>query len=476
MRPVLITCAFLICISGCMVGPDYKRPQVDVPRAFRYEPKEAAATADTLWWKQFGDPVLDKLIDEALANNKSLMTAAANIEQAEGNLMATRSYLFPQIGYTASASRQRIPEGSIGFPLTKNPFSSFQVLAGASWEIDLWGRYRRLTEAARANLLASQEARRGVILSLVAEVAASYFQLRALDEQLVIAQRTLKTYEKSLNLFVLQHEHGQVSAMTVEQARSQYETAAVAIPQIESQIAQTENAISILLGRNPGPVVRGRPLEEISLPAVPAGLPSELLERRPDILQAEQNLIAANAQIGAARSLYFPSISLTGDYGVASGDLSDLFKGQSRTWSYTGTITGPIFTAGRIRGQVRQSEGARNAALSSYEGVVQSAFADMENALISSRKLLEQLSAEQRRVVAYREYERLAWLQYNEGYAPFLTVLYAQSQLFPSELSTIQTRAGTLIGIVNIYKAMGGGWVDKAEAMSTSKPVSSAPH
>ncbi len=475
MRRVLIACIPIMIIYGCTMGPDYKRPQVEVPQSFRYEIKEAAAAADTQWWKQFGDPVLDRLIEEALRNNKGLDIAAANIEQAAGNLMATRSYLFPQLDYTGSASRQRLPENGIGALLHKNPFSSFEVLAGAAWEIDLWGRYRRLTESARASLLASREARRGVILSLVSEVAAAYFQLRALDEQLIIAQRTLKAYAKSVKLFETQHKHGQVSAMTVEQARSQYETAAAAIPQIESQIALTENALSILLGRNPGTIARGLPLAEISLPVVPAGLPSKLLERRPDILQAEQNLIAANAQIGAARSLYFPSISLTGAYGVSSGELSDLFKGSSRTWNYTGTVTGPIFTAGRIAGQIKQAEGAKQATLSAYELTIQSAFADMENALISSRKLGEQLSAEQRRVVAFREYERLSWLQYHEGYAPFLTVLYAQSQLFPSELSTIQARAANLIGIVNIYKAMGGGWVDQAESLSISKPGSPVP-
>ena len=230
------------------------------------------------------------------------------------------------------------------------------MFAGANWEIDLWGRIRRLTEAARANLFATEEARRGVILSLVASVANNYIQLITLDEQLEIAQRTLATYGETVNQFELKFKWGQVSAMNVEQARSQYETAAAAIPPIKSQIVQTENAICILLARNPGPIERGKTLSGLTLPAIPSGLPSQLLQRRPDIAQAEQNLIAANAQIGAAQALYFPTISLTGALGTSSGDLTNLFQGPSKAWSYAGSFTGPIFTAGAIAGQVIQAK------------------------------------------------------------------------------------------------------------------------
>ena len=255
--------------------------------------------------------------------------------------------------------------------------------------------------------------------------------------------------------------------MTVEQARSQYENAAVAIPQIENQIAQTENGLSILLGRNPGPIPRGKTVFEFVMPEIPAGLPSQLLERRPDIHQAEQNLVAANAQIGAAKALYYPAISLTGLFGQTSTELSSLFAGPSRTWSYGGSFTGPIFTGGAIRGQVKQAEAGQLAALWAYIQTIQNAFADVENTLVSHQKLGEQVMAEQRRVTAYREYERLAWLQYNGGYVPYLMVLYAEAQLFPSELSAIQTRAATFISLINIYKAMGGGWVTEAEKLTT---------
>jgi len=294
---------------------------------------------------------------------------------------------------------------------------------------------------------------------MVAGVAGNYLQLRGLDEQLSIARRTLVTYGESVRLFELKFKYGQISKMTVEQARTQYETSASAIPQIEVQIAQTENALSLLLGRNPGPIARGRSIYEIALPAIPVAIPSLLLERRPDIAQSEQNLVAANAQIGAARSLYFPTISLTGNYGQASAELSSLFQGPARTWSYAGAITGPIFTAGAIAGQVQQAEAARQVALLTYESSIQSAFADVENSLVARAKIAEQLQAQERLVSAAREYTRLAQLQYDGGYSPYFTVIQAQEQLFPAELNYAKVRASLFTSFVNIYKAMGGGWI-----------------
>lgn len=466
MGRILIACTCLLFLAGCMMGPDYIRPTVDVPAAYRFAATETADTADSQWWKQFGDPVLDKFIAEALANNRSVKIAAANVERAAGALMSTRSALFPQFSYTGTGARQHASKNTVSPAPLQNPFNSYQAAAAASWEIDLWGRIRRLTEAAQASLLATEEARRGVILSLVSGVASSYIQLRGLDEQLEITKRTLKAYAESVRLFELQFKHGVISRMTVEQARSQYETAAATIPQLEMQIAEVENALSLLLGRSPGPIERGKTITELAMVPVPAGLPSQLLERRPDVLQAEQNLIAANAQIGAARALYFPAISLTGVAGYASEDLSNLFLGPSNTWSYGGSIVGPIFTAGNITGLVRQSEAAQKAALFAYEDAIKNAFADMENALVSRQKLVDQLGAEERRVGAYQEYARLAWLQYNGGYTPYLTVLSAQQQQFPAELSAAQTRAAAFVSLVNIYKAMGGGWVVEADRMT----------
>jgi len=476
MRRFALT-ALAVLLAGCTLGPDYRRPAVDVMPSYRFEEQETRDTANTDWWKEFQDPVLDSLIAEALANNRNVRIAAANIDQAAGVLMQTRAPLFPQASYSGSATRRRASErgSDVLSGFVSNPRNSFELLAGANWEIDLWGRIRRLSEAARANLLASEEARRGVVLSLVASVAGTYIQLRGLDDQLEISRRTLAVYGESLRLFELQFAHGQVSQMTVEQARSQYETAAATIPQIESQIAQTENGLSTLLGRNPGPVDRGKSIRELTPPAIPSGLPSQLLERRPDLAQAEQNLIAANAQIGAARALYFPAISLTAALGTQSSELSDLFKGPARTWSYAGSFTGPIFTAGAIAGQVKQAEAMQKAALESYQNAILNAFSDVESALVARRKLSEQLEAQEALVKTLKEYDRLAWLQYNGGYTPYLTVLTAETQLFPAELTASEVRTALMAAYVNIYKVMGGGWVNRADELTREDPAAAPP-
>ncbi len=405
VAPLLASLIATIPLAGCVVGPAYVRPKVDPPAEFRFAPAEAQATANLPWWREFRDPVLDELTVEALAQN---------------------------------------------------------------W-IDLWGRIRRQSEAARANLLATEEARRGVILSLVGAVASTYIQLLGLDEQLAVSKKTQATYAESLRLFLLQFKYGQVSEMAVAQAQSQYETASAQIPALEGQIAQTENALCLLLGRNPGPVPRGLTLQALTPPPIPAGVPSELLARRPDILQAEQQLIAANAQIGAAKAQYFPTITLTGALGGASSQLSGLFSGPARTWNYAGAIAGPIFTAGSVSGQVAQAEALQKAAANNYQQVIQAAFGDVSNALIDRQKLVEQGQAQVKLVAALRDYSRLALLQYNGGYAPYSTVLQAE-QLFPAELNLAATPAASLSALVSIYQAMGGGWVDEA-AKGAPAPV-----
>ena len=471
MRRVLICVVILglaaALLAGCVMGPDYARPKVDVPAGYRIDLKAAADAANTAWWKQFGDPVLDALIDESLAHNLNLQIAVANVEQAAGVFTQTRSQLFPQVGYQGLGERAKTPDRNYPTEFAQlfppNPSTAYQAALSASWEIDLWGRIRRLSESARANLLASDEARRGVILTLVASVATDYIQLCGLDEQLAVAKSTLGTYAESVKLFELQFQYGQVSQMNVAQAKSQYENAATQIPQIESQIAQTENALSVLLGRNPGPIARGKSISALALPAVPAGLPSELLERRPDLLQAEEQLVAANAQIGAAKALYFPTISLTGAFGSASSDLSKLFTGPARTWSYAGQIIGPIFTFGAVSGQVAQAEAGAQAALYNYRLSIQNAFADVDSALVANQKLQEQVAAQGRLVDALSDYARLARLQFNGGYAPYSTVLQAEQSLFPAQLTLAAVRSQVLASSVNVYKTMGGGWVDLAD-------------
>jgi multidrug efflux system outer membrane protein len=471
MRRPLALVAAAVCVSGCMVGPDYRRPAVDAPASFAGMPVDAAVAADTEWWKQFGDPLLDRLIAEALAGNKDLRIAAARVEQAAGVLVQARSPLFPQINYQAGAGRYRFSEQSTtATPLgLSNPTDYGTVLAGASWELDLWGRIRRLSEAAQANVFATEAARRGVVLTLVAQVATSYVQLRSLDAQLAIALRTRETYAASLKLTQDKFEFGQVSQMQVAQVQSQLETAAARIPQIRTQIKLTENALAILLGRNPGPIPRGKSITELTPPPVPAGVPSELLERRPDIAQAEQQLVAANAQIGAAKALYFPTISLTGVLGTSSTDLGNLFNGPTRVWNFVGGVTGPIFQGGAIAGQVASAEAAQRAALASYERAVQHAFADVDQALAVRTDAAEQVAAQQRLVKALGDYSELSRLLFDGGYAPYSTVLQAEQQLFPEELNLAAARGQALASVIAIYRAMGGGWVERA-AQSTPAP------
>jgi outer membrane protein, multidrug efflux system len=468
LMPMLAAAA----LAGCTLGPDYRRPLVESPKAFQYEIRDAADTSDTLWWKQFGDPVLDQLIDEALAHNTNIAIAAANVVQASALLTQTRSQFFPQVGYGASAQRQRSVEPAFAQQLSNypNPTSAYQALLSASWEIDLWGRIQRQSESALANVLATDEARRGVVLSLVAQVANSYLQLRGLDAQLDVANKTLQTYKESVDLFTLQFQYGQVSMMNVAQAQSQYETAAAQIPLIESQIAQNMNALAVLIGRDPGPITRGKSVYDLTLPSVPAGVPSQLLERRPDLLQAEQQLIAANAQIGAAKALYFPTISLTGAFGSASADLSRLFSGPAKVWNYAGSVVGPIFTFGAVSGQVAQAEAGQQAALLNYQLSIRNAFADVDNALVANQKLQQQLAAQVKLVAALQQYNDLARLQYDGGYTSYSTVLQAEQSLFPAELNLASIRAQVFGSSVNIYKAMGGGWVAQADRLTGSTP------
>ncbi len=471
MRAIVPAPLIALILAGCMVGPDYKQPTSDIPQSFRFELKDVRDTANTEWWRQFGDPQLDALIQASLSNNWTLQMAAGQIEQAAGILMSTRSGLYPQLGYGAGAQRDRFSERE-GFALptgTRNPQNLFQVFLDSSWEIDLWGRIRRQAEAAQAGLVGAEEARRGVVLSLVASVATAYLQLRSLDDQLDTSKQTLSAYASILQLFTYQFKYGEVSMLNVSQARAQYQSAAATIPQIEAQIGQAEDALSLLLGRNPGPVPRGRRLAELALPAVPAALPSQLLERRPDIAQAEQSLIAANANIGAARALYYPDISLTGAFGFASNQLDHLFVGPAQIWSLAGAAAGPIFTGGNVAGQVIQAEAVHKQALADYQQTIQTAFGDVSDALIGFQKGMQQLAEEGKLVEALRKTEHLAWLQYREGYEPYVTVLNAQTELFAAEITEAQVRGNAYANLVNIYKALGGGWIDKATA-STPAP------
>jgi len=462
MRKLLLTGLPLLVLCACSVGPDYSRPEIQAPPAWRVDYESAAAAADVAWWQQFDDPTLSALIDTALRGNLDLQTAAARVDQFLGALDTTRSEFFPQIGAGVSAVRQQDTETGPA-PGLKGPYSFYQGALSATWEIDVWGRIRRATEAARAEVLASEEGRRAVVLTLVTSVANSYITLRGLDRQLEISRETERAYAETLRLFELRHRYGTVSRVELSQIESQYETAAQEIPRLEALVRQQENLLSLLLGHNPGAIPRGRSIDELAAPPIPAGLPSDLLERRPDIVQAEQVLMAANARIGVARALYFPRISLTGLYGTASAEFGDLFEGPSEIWSLGGDALAPIFTFGAISGQVKQAEAVQKQSLFQYEQTVLAALREVEDALIGTTKGREQLASQQRQVSALSDYARLARAQYEAGTADYLKVLDADRFLFSGQLSAVQTQAGVLTSLVNVYKAMGGGWVDEAD-------------
>jgi multidrug efflux system outer membrane protein len=458
-----------LALAGCAsVGPDYQRPVIDTPETWRQlTTEEAVDYANTAWWQLFDDPVLDQLIQTALEENKDLKIAAAVIEEFIGRYGATRADQFPQVDTTADAFRSRSAE-SERLPGSDTTSDRYRVDLNVFFEIDFWGRLRRATEAARADLLATEEARRTVILTLVTAVASSYISLRELDNELRITQRTLETREESRRIARLRFEAGLTSELPFQQAEAEYQSAAIEVPRLEQEIAQRENALNLLLGRNPGSIPRGMPLESLAAPSIPRGLPSELLEQRPDLRQAEQQLIAANARIGVAKAEYFPTISLTGALGSSSSELSDLFSGPARTWAYGGSLLAPIFTAGQIAGQVKVAEAQQQQALLNYQKAIQTAFAEVEDALVEVSKSQERLIVQEKQVDALKRYAYLAQLRYDNGYTSYLEVVDAERSLFNAELTLAQTQGGALVAVVDLYKAMGGGWVTEADALASS--------
>jgi multidrug efflux system outer membrane protein len=468
MKKAIILLLVVLLLGGCAVGPDYKRPAVDIPQSFRFEDKEAKDVANTVWWQQFNDPVLNELIQIALQENKDLKVAVARIGQFVGRYVTTRAALFPQIGAGASGGMQRVTEkGFTPLPSSvSNPNDVWGVFLNGNWEIDIWGKIRRATEAARAGILSSEEGRRTVILSLVAAVASAYIDLRDADREMEISRKTAEAYKESLRIFELRFKEGFSSSIEVNMIKAEYEQALSRIFFYEKTIPQLENALSILLGRNPGPIPRGKTLDALALPDVPSGLPSGLLEQRPDIRGAEQDLIAANAQIGVAKSLYYPAISLTAAFGYSSTDLSKLFTSKAQAWSFAAPVVAPIFTAGAIKGQVKLAEARQQELVVRYQQVIQTAFREVDDSLVDQKQTKPQLEALGRQVVALKEYARLAQVRFDEGYTSYLEVLDANRSLFNAELIQAQTKASLFRSFVNLYKAMGGGWVTEADKMT----------
>jgi multidrug efflux system outer membrane protein len=452
-----VAIAALLVLASCTVGPNYKRPVVPIPDRYYGAPAgtDARSLADTPWLDLFRDPTLRALIDESLRSGFDARIAAARVEEARARYGIAGSQRVPTVAYNAAyeyghTSTFGTPSDATGGLIVAN--------AAASWEVDLWGRIRRLNEAARADYLATEEARRGVLLSLIAETAAAYFELRELDAELDIARRNTQAFQSTAELFRRRAEGGTASGLDVARADALLATVSAQIPLLERAIVAKENQLNLLLGRNPGPIARGLALEAQPLPpSVPPGLPSALLLRRPDIRAAEQQLIAANADIGVAEAAFYPTLSLTGLLGVQSPELRSLV-GQGHTWSLSAGVLGPIFNAGRLRNQRRVAVAQFEAARVVYERAITAALGEVSTDLVSNEKLADAEALRAKAVVSDRDAVRLATLRYESGFSAYFEVLDAQEQLLAAETTLAQTRRDRLLALVDLYRALGRGW------------------
>jgi multidrug efflux system outer membrane protein len=453
-------------LAACSMAPEYTRPDVDPPPRWRVGAEEAASFADLPWWDVFQDPSLQALIRTGLAESKDVRIAASRIAQARAAWTVARSRLLPQIGTGVSVIPERLSQ--VGFPLGLSATSErlddpnitlSEVGLGISFDLDLWGKLRSASDAARFELLASEEARQAVVVMLLGDLAQTYFDLRELDLELEITRATRATRIDTLQIVRLRQEHGLVSDLDVRQAEIQVDTTDALIPDLERRIAQTENRLSVLLGLNPGPIQRGRSLTaETVPPQIPAGLPSALLERRPDLRQAEKQIVAANFRIGEARAAFFPNILLTGALGVQSLSLSDLFTTPARFWQVGPTITLPLYTGGRLSGQLSVARARTEEALIRYARVVQQAFREVNDGLTANQQTRRVVAVLERQLEAARDAQHLAELRYLNGLTNYLDVLEAQRVVFATELELARARRDLLVAVVQIYKALGGGW------------------
>jgi multidrug efflux system outer membrane protein len=460
--------AATIVLTGCTVGPNYQRPLLKTPDSFRapdpLPAQQATSLADLKWWEIFKDEKLQDLIRAALAANYDLRDAVVRVEQARASLSVTRSNQFPQVGATADIDFNRLSrDGRTPLPSSFLPSQNRNfgeaTLNLLSFEVDIWGRLRRATEAARANLLSTDENRKAVVVTLVSDVATDYLHLRELDYELEISNATLATRQDSLNLTIDRLNGGVATLLDQREAEQLVNVAAQTIPELQQQIEQTENQITLLLGQSPGGIVRGQDFMHQELPPeVPVGLTSALLERRPDILAAEQNLVAANANIGVAKAEYFPQISLSGFLGGQSTQLSGLFNGPHSEWSFVPQVSQPIFAAGRLKSGVRLAQAARDEALIQYERTIQTAFTDVSNALIAHQRVRESRLKQEALVTTLQDRTRLAYLRYRGGVNTELDALDADRDLFQAQLSLAEIRLNELLSVVQLYKALGGGW------------------
>ena len=455
-----IALAFLL-LTGCAVGPNYKRPPVTVPDGYRGLAPDAgqqppASLGDEKWWTVFQDQQLQELIREALAQNYDVRIAATRVLQAQAVVGITRADQFPTIAGGASASNQRFPRTPTTSAYETSPLG---VNLSLFWELDFWGKFRRATEAARASLLATEWGQKAVISSLVSNVASAYFQLLELDLEMDISRNALTSRKESLRLVEIRARGGTTSLLDVRQSEQLVYTAAASIPDLERRIEQQENFISLLLGKNPASIVRGKPLvENVVLPKVPPGLPSSLLDRRPDIQSVEQQLVAANAQIGVAKAAYFPQIALTGLAGYQSSALTDLFTGPAGLWSFGGQLAQPIFTAGKIRSNVRLTEAQKEEAVLIYQQSIQQAFREVSDSLVAYRKNQEFRTQQELLSAAAQDATRLANVRYQGGVTSYLEVLDSDTRYFDAQLGLAQAELSERLALVQLYNALGGGW------------------
>jgi multidrug efflux system outer membrane protein len=462
MRKVIGVALLPLILAGCTVGPKYKKPALQPPANF-YSEKQAStnSAADLAWWDLFKDPVLQALVREALKNNYDLQLAFSRTEQERALAGVTRSQYFPQVGYSGSISGQQAPL------IANHTYYAYNF--NTIWEIDLFGRIRKLNEAQRAIYFASEDARRDIRLLVLAEVAQGYFQLRALDADLEIAQRTVKSFEETLGIFRNKFEGGAASGLEVARAQAALSNVAAVIPDLRRQIVSQEVALNLLLGRNPGPIARGNALiEQYDPPEVPAGLPSQLLARRPDLQQAEEFLISANANVGVAKANFFPTISLTGVLGGVSPQLSEL-TGTGKSWSLAGNLAGPLFTAGRLKNEYRAALAQRDQAKTAFEKAVTQAFGEVSTSLSAHEELAKAYQEQMNSVEAYRESINLSTIRYDSGLSNYLEIIDAQIEMYPAERSAIIYDLGRKVALVNLYRALGGGWnLNDQQWISTS--------
>jgi len=453
--------AIAVLLSGCAVGPNYKRPAVNVPTEYRDGTPSPTAPGSSLgnekWWDVYQDPVLADLIHTALQQNYDVRIAAARVLEAQAQLGITRANQLPSASVGADIYSQR--NAKVSSVLPGYEVNAGQLNLSVIWNLDFWGKYRRQTEEARAQLLATKWGQQAVVSSLVANVATAYFQLRSLDSQLEISKRTLASRKHSLKLTEFLESHGSNSGLDVSQSQQLVYTASETIPDLERQIQQQENLLSILLGENPGPITRGQALTEQPVPeAVPAGLPSELLERRPDVRQAEEIIVAANAQIGVAKASLFPSISLTGIGGLESNALNRFINAPSQTWFGALSVAQPVFQGGALRSGLRLSRAQYQEAVLSYQQTVQNAFEQVSNSLVASQKNREFREQQELLTQAARQTNQLSEVLYKNGGASYLQVLTSETNYFSAELSLVEAQLNERLALVQVYQSLGGGW------------------